>query len=195
MKQFCITEEKAQENRNAFFETNKKYQIFTDDLLQFLGEDFFNAPASNMLEYHNCFDGGLLDHLLRVTKYAYNINKILPDNLKQENESLIKVSLLSQIGKSKIFEKCLSDWHKKNQGKYYEFIKNVVSMTVGERSAYYATKFGVELKEYEFQTLMNLGKSDDDKMSKFYSDTLTVIIKQATELAIIEEKERWKSIQ
>lgn len=194
-KQYQLTPEKKEENKLAFFEANKKYEIFTPELLEFLGEDLFITPASNMLEFHNCFEGGLLDHLFRVTNYAFKLNKNLPDNLKQENESLIKVSLLSQIGKTKIWDKCTSDWHQKNMGKFYEFKKDMVSMTVGERSAYYATKFGVELKEYEFQALVNLGKPDDDKMSKFFSDTLTVIVRQATELAIIEEKERWKAIQ
>ena len=195
MKQYQLTSEKKEENKAAFFEANKKYEIFTQDLLDFLGDDLFTAPASTMLELHNCFEGGLLDHLFRVTNYAFKLNKNLPDNLKQENESLIKVSLLSQIGKTKIYAKCTSKWHPDNQGKFYEFKKDVVSMTVGERSAFLATKYGVELKEYEFQALVNLGKTDDDKMAKWHSDIVTVIIKQATELAIIEEKERWKAIQ
>ena len=64
----------------------------------------------------------------------------------------------------------------------------LVSLKIGERSAFYALKYGVELTEEEYQAIINYDKSDDDKQSKWYGCTLSTILKQANELAIIEEK-------
>ena len=83
---------------------------------------------------------------------------------------------------------CESEWHRTNQGKMYEFNDELTSMRVGERSAYYALKYGVELSEDEYQSIINYDKPEDDKQAKWHSSTLSTILKQANELAIIEEK-------
>ena len=70
----------------------------------------------------------------------------------------------------------------------YDFNEELISMRVGERSIYYATKYGISLTEEEYQAILNYDKSEDDKQSKWYSSTLSTILKQANELAIIEEK-------
>jgi len=47
---------------------------------------------------------------------------------------------------------------------------------------------GIKLSEEEYQAIVNYDKSEDDKQSKWYGSTLSTILKQANELAIIEEK-------
>ena len=70
----------------------------------------------------------------------------------------------------------------------YEFNEDLVSMRVSERSAYYTMKFGVNLTEEEYQSIVNYDKTDDDKQSKWYGSTLSTILRMANELAIIECK-------
>ena len=70
----------------------------------------------------------------------------------------------------------------------YEFKDDMVSMRVGERSAYYALSYGVTLTEEEFQSIVNYDKPDDDKQARWHSSTLGIILRQANDLAIIEEK-------
>ena len=70
----------------------------------------------------------------------------------------------------------------------YEFNDDVTSMSVGERSAIYAMSNGIELSETEFQAIVNHDKDDSDKQSKWHTETLGVILRQANELAILEEK-------
>jgi|TARA_R110000803_G_scaffold159065_1_gene223272 hypothetical protein len=180
--------EKIEKNKKKLYSTNEKYNIFTKELLKFLGDDFITAPASTMKSLHNAFPGGLIDHTILTTKYAMDINLSLPENIRVENESLIKVCFLHQIGKSFIYKLCESDWHRKNQGKMYEFKDDMVSMRVGERSAYYALSYGVTLTEEEFQSIVNYDKPDDDKQARWHSSTLGIILRQANDLAIIEEK-------
>ena len=180
--------DKIDKNTKKFYATNEKYGIFNPEILEFLGESFITAPASTMKSLHNAFPGGLLDHIITTTKYAVDINLSLPEELRVENDSLIKVCFLHQIGKTFLYKMCESEWHRTNQGKMYEFNDELTSMKVGERSAYYALKYGVELSEEEYQAIINYDKTDDDKQSKWHSCTLSTIIKQANELAIIEEK-------
>ena len=146
------------------------------------------APASTMTSLHNAFPGGLIDHVLKTTKYAIGINKLLPKNQQVDTQSIIKVCFLHQIGKTFLYKWCESEWHRTNQGKMYEFNEDMTSMRIGERSVYYAMKNGVSLTEEEYQAIVNYDKSDDDKQAKWYGSTLSTILKQSNELAIIEEK-------
>jgi hypothetical protein len=180
--------ERIEKNKKKFHSTNEKYNIFTPKLLEYLGDAFIIAPASTMKSLHNAFPGGLMDHIILTTKYAVELNLTLPERLRVSNESLIKVCFLHQIGKTFIYKMCESEWHRTNQGKMYEFKDDMVSMRVGERSAYYALTYGVELSEEEYQSIINYDKPEDDKQAKWHSSTLATLLKQANELAIIEGK-------
>jgi len=179
---------KILKNKETFLEKNTLYGVLTKELLDFLGEDLMTAPASSLTSLHNAFPGGLLDHILKTTKYAIGINKLLPETLAVDAHSIIKVCFLHQIGKTFLYKPNPSEWHRKNQGKMYEFNEDVTSMKIGERSIYYSMKYGVELSEEEYQAIINYDKTEDDKQAKWYGGTLSTILKQANDLAIIEEK-------
>ena len=179
---------KILKNKETFLEKNDNYKIFTPELLDFLGEDFMTAPASSMTSLHNAFPGGLIDHILKTTKYAIGLSNLLPAKLSINSTSIVKVCFLHQIGKTFLYKWNESEWHRKNQGKIYEYNEELVSLKIGERSAYYSLKYGVKLTDEEYQAIINYDKSDDDKQSKWYGCTLSTILKQANELAIIEEK-------
>ena len=180
--------DKILKNKQTFLEKNELYGILNKELLDYLGEDLLTAPASTMTSLHNAFPGGLIDHVLKTTKYAIGINKLLPDSMSVDAQSIVKVCFLHQIGKTFLYKWCESEWHRNNQGKMYDFNEEITSMKVGERSVYYAMKYGVKLNEEEYQAIVNYDKSDDDKQSKWDGSTLSTILKQANELAIIEEK-------
>lgn len=182
-----LTKDKVVKNAKKFFSTGEKYGFMTEELQNFLGADFIAAPASTRTDLHNAYEGGLVEHLLLVTKYAVSINSILPDSQQVEVNSLIKVCCLHQIGKARLYVEKKSDWHNE-RGIMYDFNNDLTSMRVGERSAYYAVNNGVSLTEEEFQAIVNHDKDDDDKQAKWHSNILGVILRQANELAIMEEK-------
>lgn len=182
-----LNQETIVKNTKKYFETSTKLGFMTEELMQFLGESFIKAPASSMADYHNAFEGGLIDHLLNVAKYAVLINNSLPDAEKVNQTSLIKVCLLHQIGKAKLYKVCESKWHRENQGKMYEFNEELVSMRVGERSVYYAANFGVKLTEEEFSAIIFFDKTDD-KMSEFHNSMLGELLKMGSTLAIKNEQ-------
>ena len=180
--------DKILKNKDIFLEKNKLYGILSKELVDYLGEELFTAPASTMKSLHNAFPGGLIDHILKTTKYAIGINKLLHQSYEVDAQSIVKVCFLHQIGKTFLYKWNESEWHRNNQGKMYEFNEELVSLKIGERSAYYSLKYGIQLTDEEYQAIINYDKSDDDKQSKWYGCTLSTILKQANELAIIEEK-------
>lgn len=182
-----LSKEKVKKNTKKYFETAEKYGFMTDQLMEALGTEFIGAPASTATNLHNAYEGGLIAHLLLTTKYAISINEVLPKHLKVDTTSLIKVCLLHQIGKANLYLPFDSKWHN-DRGIMYEFNEELVSMRVGERSAYMAQANGVSLTEEEYQAIVNHDKDDTDKQAKWYSTTLGIILKQANELAILEEK-------
>ncbi len=187
-----LTEEKIKNNAKKYFETGTKYGFMNDSLMNFLGTEFIGAPASTMETMHNAFEGGLIDHSLRVTKYAVSLNDLLPESMRVDKVSLVKVCCLHQIGKAKMFKYNDSEWHRENQGKMYDFNNDLVALSVGERSVMYVLKHGVDLTEEEYQAILNYTKDDSDKQAKFHASTLSKLLKQAIEMAIMEEQHSFK---
>ena len=178
-----LDQAKIVSNTKKYFETATKLGFMNTELMAFLGEDFIKAPASSMADYHNAFEGGLIDHLLRVANYAIRINNALPDDEKVDQNSLLKVCLLHGIGKAKLYVPCTSEWHRKNQGKMYEFNEDLVSMRVSERSVYYALSHGIQFTEEEFSAIIFSDKTDD-RMSDYHNSMLGELLKMGSVLAI-----------
>lgn len=183
----ALAQTKIVENTKKYFDTATKNGFMTDELTSFLGASFIKAPASSMESYNNAFEGGLIDHLLRVAAYAVKINNSLPDNEKVDQASLLKVCFLHQIGKTNLYVPCTSEWHRKNQGKMYEFNKDVISMRVGERSVYYALSNGIKMTEEECAAIIFYDKTDD-KMSEYHNSMLGELLKMGNTLAIKHEQ-------
>lgn len=70
-------------------------------------------------KWHQCFDGGLLDHILNVTKNAYSIATTYGN--KVDMDLVLFGAILHDIGKTKIFDK----WNEESDIKAnlgYEFL-------------------------------------------------------------------------
>jgi hypothetical protein len=172
-------------NKKKFLETNLKYNIFTKELLEFMGDNIYTSPASSSLNMIGCYPGGLLHHIIKACRYTLKLNEILPDSLKQPVESIVKVVFLCQIGKVFMFK---MNSVPLGNNKMYEFNDDIVRLHIGERSAFYAFKYGVKLTELECQAILNIDKDNDDKMARYFSSILTQIVKNGFDLAIMEEK-------
>jgi len=181
--------EQIVKNTKKYFQTTQDHGIMNDELMAFLGENFIKSPATAMKDQYNAFEGGLIDHLLNVTKYAVIFNNALPETDRVDQKSLIRVCLLHQIGKAHLYFPCTSEWHKNNQGKMYEFNNTQVAMRVSERSVYYAVNYGIKLSDEEFSAILMFDKTDD-KMAEFHNSTLGDLLKTASLFAIKNEKKR-----
>jgi len=183
-----LNKETILKNKQRLIETSDKYGVLNESLFNFLGEDLFTAPASTSLNMYGAYPGGLVEHILNASKYSVKINDLFPENLRQETSSILKCTILSQLGKVFLFKPNQSEWHKTNLGKMYEFNDELISMRVGERSAFYCSTHGIELNEEEFQTIMNSDKGDDDLQSKYHTTPLGQVVKMGFEMEIFKQK-------
>ena len=101
-----LEQEKIVANTKKYFDTATKLGFMNEELMKFLGESFIKAPASTMADLHNAFEGGLIDHLLRVGSYAVKFNNALPEEERVDQNSLLKICLLHQIGKANLYKPC-----------------------------------------------------------------------------------------
>lgn len=84
-------------------------------------------PASGNINYHNCFVGGYVDHVLRVIDCAIQINNVWKDggaDIDYTTEELVFAAICHDLGKigTEQAEQYIhnpSDWHRKNLGKLY----------------------------------------------------------------------------
>ncbi len=182
-----LEQEKIVANTKKYFDTATKLGFMNEELMKFLGESFIKAPASTMADLHNAFEGGLIDHLLRVGSYAVKFNNALPEEERVDQNSLLKVCLLHQIGKANLYKPCESEWHRKNQGKMYEFNNDLVSMRVSERSLYYAMNNGVKFTEEEYSAIIMFDKTDD-QMAQYHNSTLGELLKMSNVFAVKHDK-------
>jgi len=182
-----INEEKINQNKERFQTTNTKFGIFSPELNEFLGEDFFIAPFSTSTDMPGAYPGGILKICFSASSYAFKINDMLPKVLKQDVSKILKSIFLSQIGKVFLYSFNDNEWQKKNTGKIYKFNDDMISLRYTDRSIYYATNYGVKIEEDIFQSIVSLDKTDD-LMVIYHSEPLTYIVKMGFELAIMEDK-------
>ena len=158
----------------------------TESIIEELGGDdaVMNATYANMDNTGLAYDGSFTETVIALTVYAIKINGLLPEEKQVSKESIAKVALLSQIGKVLLFKPQTNDWRRKNLGENYSYAELDGAIRVGERSILIAMNSGVKFTEFEFEAMRIMDKQNEnaDNYSKYFSGTLSMIIKQANEM-------------
>lgn len=157
------TAEELLENFNQFInkiETNIKgerakqlIQLHTDHQ-----ERIMLMPASGNINYHNCFIGGYVDHVIRVIDCAIKTHEVWKDMGAAINytvEELVFAAICHDLGKigteqAEQYVHNPSDWHRKNQGKLYTNNPVNCFMTVPDRSLKLLADRGIAVTENEW---------------------------------------------
>jgi hypothetical protein len=181
-----LTEERILQNKNFFLEKNKEYNILPVELINFLGDDLFIAPATTSKDMYYAYPGGLISFIINVSKNTTKINTLLDENLRLSVSSILKCIFISQIGKTFLFKLNTNDWQVKNMGKNYEFNSELLPIKYTERSLYYAINNNIKFEEYELNAILNL-ENDENKS---YKNILLNIIKMGIEMTLLNEKNK-----
>lgn len=157
-----------------------------ESIIEELGGDdaVMNATYANTDSTGLAYDGSFTETVIALTVYAIKINDLLPEEKQVSKESIAKVALLSQIGKVLLFKPQTNDWRRKNLGENYSYAELDGAIRVGERSILIAMNSGVKFTEFEFEAMRIMDKQNEnaDNYSKYFSGTLSMIIKQANEM-------------
>jgi hypothetical protein len=121
-------------------------------------ERIMMMPASGNINYHNCFIGGYVDHVIRVIECAKQVNKVWLSSgatIDYTMEELVFAAVCHDLGKigSEEAEQYIhnpSDWHRKNQGKLYTNNPANSFMIVPDRSLKLLADRGIRVSENEW---------------------------------------------
>jgi hypothetical protein len=159
-----LTAEQIQQNWIDLEETIK---VYIDEPRRSKLLDFYNTyaerimfmPASSKEAYHNAFDGGYVDHVLRVIDCALKLNDIWAemgvDTSTYTKEELIFSALNHDLGKMgdsqhEAYIPNTDQWRKDKLGELYTFNKAIPFMSVPDRSLFLLTQHGIEMSLNEY---------------------------------------------
>ena len=183
------TAEEIKANYDKFIAIIKKY--FTGDRLDKLlhmysenelGMNLAMSPASGRLLYHNCYDGGYIDHIFNVCKNALKMKDLFVaqgGTIDFEDEELMFAALHHDLGKLGIKNELHyvandSDWHIKNRGEYYKRNENIAFMSITDRTFFTLNHYGITYNEKEYFGIKltdGLFDEDNEKYYKVYDTT------------------------
>jgi hypothetical protein len=159
-----LTEQELIENVEKFYGLIEKYlpnNERTSKLLEFyrgIETTLMTSPASTKLDFHNCFVGGYVDHVIRVTEAALVMDKVWNKFGAEKNyttEELVFAAINHDLGKlgtneDPFYIPQTSEWHQKNQGKYFTYNPKVTHMKIADRSLFYLQEAGIPVTENEY---------------------------------------------
>lgn len=161
-----------------------------------IGDEYFTAPASPRVSWHNCFPGGLCDHSLRVTQFLHRIAKDLAPGRYDAN-TLNFVGLFHDLGKVGDgvhpyyvpLEGQDNAWRRK-KGELYEINKECVHMPTSERGLYLLQKHAITVTSDEYLAIrLNDGMYDEtNKRYALHEPDLALLVHFADRWATAVEK-------
>jgi len=158
-----LTAEEIQSNLYKFYEVIKKYidSDRAEKLIEFykkIEDTLLLSPASTKISHHNCFPGGYIDHVLRVTEAALVLDRVWDKFDQSKNytlEELVFSCINHDLGKlgtntEQFYIPNDSEWHIKNQGAYYKINNKMTHMSIADRRLSYLQKANIPVSENEY---------------------------------------------
>lgn len=194
-----LTEEKINANFLKFRNYLEKYDCFSEEMFNEIGEKIKYAPFSREKEYGGAEPGSLIDVTLnKLCKIGAEINtntlgqngkeKFLHPMLCVNQRMLMRVLLLCNIGKAEMFVRTEEQW-KLNKGINYDFVENKTKMKLGQRSLYLCQKYGIQLEEEEFDAFYSIDKTEEG--SEGFNSPLYTIVKAAKAFTLVELRQEY----
>lgn len=147
------------------------------DLYDKLSDRIATAPASSKKQYHNCFPGGYVLHVLNVVKAVEktaNLWKEMGVELDFSEEEMYFSAINHDLGKIgsmalEYYIPCEEEWMKK-KGQLYSKNPELQYMKVPERSLLTLQQAGIQITEKEYLAIkLHDGLYEDGNKSYFIS--------------------------
>jgi hypothetical protein len=170
-----ITPEQIQSNWDVFIDNIKTYITGgrKDKLLDFYTqheERFALMPASNKIQYHNCFPGGYVDHVNRVVTAALKIDAVwreLGVFDTYTTEELVFSAINHDLGKFGTVEHAsyieqTDQWRRDKLNETYMFNDRLEYMSVPDRGLWLLNEAGISVTKNELLAIkLHDGLYDD----------------------------------
>jgi hypothetical protein len=170
-----ITPEQIQSNWDTFISNIETYITGDrkDKLLDFYiqhEERFIMMPASNKVQYHNCFPGGYVDHVNRVVTAALKIDAVwreLGVFDTYTTEELVFAAINHDLGKFGTPEQAsyieqTDQWRRDKLNETYMFNDRLEYMSVPDRGLWLLNEAGISVTKNELLAIkLHDGLYDD----------------------------------
>lgn len=167
---------------DIWVEKLKEYDLYSEQLLNELGEKIKIAPFTMTLKQGAAFTGGLTYTIInKLCVTGIKLNQLMEEtmpNLACDNRSLVRVLLIQHLSKSVMFEATNESW-KVNRGEIYQFAPSDVILKLGERTLSLCMQYDIKLSEHEIAALLACDKDDS---AIVYQTPLANIVKLANTL-------------
>ena len=158
--------EKYSEDKEQLQAVNKMLDDFEHQIT--------GAPASGRLNYHNCFVGGFIDHVLRVQETAFKVKQLLLTmdiNVSCSDSEIFFAAIFHDWGKLGTLEdpyyvKQDSSWHQEKLGEYWKHNTDMDYMSVTDRALYTLQAYGIKVSNEVWKAIkLSDGMFDDGNAS------------------------------
>ena len=168
-------------------------------------DEYKTAPASGRPNYHNCFKGGYLDHVLHVIKNSLKIKRQYESNgvkVIHPDSDVVLAAMFHDLGKlgdgtQPYYKYQTDDWRRKKLKEWYTHNQDLDYMTVHDRALWLLAKYHIDVNPHVYKAILcadGLFDPAAETYFKSYVDTRHVlgsIIHFGDWLSTICEKQTW----
>lgn len=152
-----------------------------------LAERLATCPASTRTNYVGCYPGGLLEHMINVTKTMIELRNVFRiDEKNLSTDSIIIAGLFHDLGKigsqdADYYLPQQSSWHR-DKGILFEINPECQDVNVPTRSLWWIQEHGINLSPEELSAILSSGPKGHNEISfenNFKEPWLTFILQTA----------------
>lgn len=190
-----LSQEQANNEWVKFYEVFSNLGLSEYYDMDELKNQLTTSPCAVSESMGTAYKGALLVHINMTMALAQRILKMISATFPIDETLMLKAICIMHLSKRLVYVENDNEWEVKNRGLLFKFSDNVEGVLKGgERSALEALNNGVKITPTEFEAITCL---DDEVESskKTYLSIITLIVRQANELAYAIEKERYNKVK
>jgi len=182
------------------------------EMYKFFEDRMIVAPASGKPNYHYCFAGGYIEHVLHIVECAKQIKQVFENvggTIDFTDEELVFSAMHHDLGKVGDLEHEYylpqeDDWRRKKLNEWFTQNPEMQFMSVTDRALYLLQHFGIKVSQQEYLAIKcSDGMYDDANIQYFktfkpehaFHSALPYVIHWADHMATVTEKSEWKQLQ
>ena len=179
------------------------------EMYKFFEDRIVVAPASGKPNYHFCFVGGYVEHILHIVETAKELVKVyekVGGTIDFTMEELVFTALHHDLGKvgdldGEYYLPQDDDWRRKKLNEWFTQNTDISYMSVTDRALYLLQHFDIKVTQQEWIGIKcSDGMYDDANIQYFktfkpehaFESALPYIIHWADHMATVTEKSQWK---
>ena len=189
------------------FDGERKEKILK--MYDFFKERIIVAPASGKPNYHYCFVGGYVEHVLHIVQTAKELMGVyerVGGIIDFTLEELVFSALHHDLGKvgdltHEYYLPQEDDWRRKKLNEWFTQNDEMAFMSVTDRALFLLQHFDIKVNHNEFMAIKcSDGMYDDANIQYFktykpenaFESALPYVIHWAAHIAPVTEKSQWK---